>query len=218
MTVNIFPSIIDAEPHKLSALYSNFKQTGITGLHIDVMDGSYVPSYGFNERYVQWLATKTNFYQDLHLMVKNPIEIVDLFIKAGANGITVHHDTAGDLYYLVNYLNKMGVNSGIAINPGEPAQILEEFLPIVHHVLVMTSNPGRSSIGTIKTMSNKVIKLNELRQINHLNFRIQIDGGINSNNVSTFISAGCDDVISGGFITKARTPELSIKQLQNEIK
>lgn len=217
-SLNLYPSILDASPDKFMEMLNIFKCNSIKGLHIDVMDGNYVPSYGFNDRFIKWISNNTDFYQDVHLMVSNPEDVVDLFVKAGSNGITVHYNTAKDLYYLLNYLNGSDVNSGVAINPSEDPRLIIDILPIVHHVLVMTSNPGRPSNGSIISMNKKIIWLNQFRIDHKLNFRIQVDGGITAQNIDEFLQAGCDDFVSGGYITKANDIDLHIKELKSILK
>lgn len=215
---NIYPSILDADPDKLMVMLKTFKNHDLTGLHIDVMDGNYVPSYGFDDRFVKWINKNTSFYQDVHLMVDNPESAIKIFANAGADGITIHYNTANDLYYLVEHMNSLGVNSGVALNPAERPEMLKEVLPLLNHVLVMTCSPGRPSGGSILSMAKKVSWLNKYRKENQLDFRIQVDGGINSTNIQQFAMNGCDDFVSGGFITKTNKIDDHINELNNMLK
>lgn len=215
---NIYPSILDANPNNLINLLNIFKDNHINGIHIDVMDGNYVPSFGFNERFVKWIKDNTNFYQDIHLMVTNPENAIEKFADAGANSITVHFNTLNDSYYLISKLNDLGINSGMALNPGENPEILKEVLPMLNHVLVMTCNPGRPSNGSIISMNKKVNWLNQYREVHKLNFRIEVDGGITSGNAKIFADAGCDDFVSGGFLTKTDKINEHISQLKSILK
>lgn len=217
-SLNLYPSILDAKPNRLIDLLNTFKNHNITGIHIDVMDGNYVPSYGFNDRFISWIRKNTDFYQDVHLMINNPDDAIDIFINAGANGITVHYNSSKDLYYLISHINDGKVNSGVALNPAEKPEVLTEILPIVHHVLIMTCSPGRPSKGSIIEMTKKIIWLQQYRSNHHLNFRIQVDGGITSENANQFLQAGCDDFVSGGFITKTTEIDKHIEKLQDILK
>lgn len=214
---NIYPSILDAEPDKLMTLLNIFTKNQITGIHIDVMDGNYVPSYGFNDRFINWMNKNTDFYQDVHLMVNNPENVIETFVNAGADGITVHYSATKDLYYLINEINNLDIDSGVALNPAENPWLIEEILPLVNHVLVMTCSPGRPSNGSILSMSQKVNWLNQYKKKNKLNYRIEVDGGISSKNIKLFSDNGCDDFVSGGFLTQTNETEEHINQLKNEL-
>lgn len=218
MNEQIFPSILDASPDKLLNLFKIFQQNNLKGLHIDIMDGNYVPSYGFNDRFVKWIHTNTNFYQDIHLMVVNSENAVPNFIKAHADSITIHLNTTADLYYLIDYLNKNGINSGVALNPGESPYLLESVLPMLHHVLVMTICPGRPAQKIVENAVNKIKWLDNFRKNHNLNYRIEVDGGINANNIAELFNAGCNDFVSGGFIINSNHPDTDIKTLQQLIK
>lgn len=211
---NIYPSILDAPPDRIIDLFEIFKKHEISGIHIDVMDGNYVPSYGFNDRFIKWMNCNTDFYKDIHLMIDNPEQRIDTFIKAGADSVTVHYNTSGDIYFLISKLNTSGVKSGIALNPSEHPELIREVLPILDHVLVMTCSPGRPSNGSIMAMTKKVKWLDQYRRDNNLNYRIEVDGGINADNIKSFVDSGCDDFVSGGYLTKTNDIDEHIESLK----
>ncbi|WP_367365801.1 ribulose-phosphate 3-epimerase [Pediococcus parvulus] len=212
MTHHIFPSILDADPKILNDLLRMFEMQHLKGIHIDIMDGNYVPSFGFNERFVKWLSRETNLYLDLHLMVSSPEKYVDKFVEAGASAITVHSDCNEDLYYLITKINSLGIDSGIALNPGFSPESIKYLLPLIRRVLVMTTCPGR--VGqNISIMSQKVNWLDKKRKNGNLNYRIAVDGGITSSNIQTFMCANCDDFVSGSYIVKSKTPRENLKKL-----
>lgn len=213
----ILPSILDIAPDRISEYFQIFKNNDISQLHVDVMDGSFVPSFGFSDRYVAWLHQQTNFYLDVHLMVDDPLTVAPLFVAAGADSITVHANTAKDLYYVISQLNGAHVEAGVALNPDMNPSALTPILPLLNRVLVMTACPGRPSHGVLPNMDKKVEWLNTKRFNDHLNYRIEVDGGIGASNVAPIVQAGCDDFVSGSFITKSPDPVTSITQLKAAI-
>lgn len=216
MSKNILPSILDAKPDNLEKLLSYFYYERIKNIHIDIMDGQYVPDFGLNERLIRWIKLNTDFYQDVHLMVNEPEKLINSFKNAGADGITIHQNV-NDVYAIIEEMNDNQIDSGIAINPAEQPLSVADVLPLVHHVLVMTTCPGRSSHSFIPSMITKVQWLDNFRKSNNLHYRIRVDGGIIAQNISPFVLAGCDDFIVGGYITKAKNPKGRIEELYSKI-
>lgn len=217
MKNNIFPSILDATPENLVSLLNIFQKNQINGIHVDVMDNHYVPGFGFNERFVKWLHDEYSFYLDLHLMISNPEHSISRFVNAGANGITLHSDCDGNLYYLIQVINSLGLDSGIALNPGVSPDSIESILPLVHHVLVMTTNPGRSANAAILEMDQKIKWLNQKRKDNNLGYRIEVDGGITAKNIKNFSIVGCNDFVSGKYLITAKNSMENVNKLFCEI-
>jgi ribulose-phosphate 3-epimerase len=214
MTKMILPSIIDLSPNKFSDMLTLFKEVKIQALHVDIMDGHYVPSLGLNDRLVNWLHNQTQFYLDLHLMVDNPETASRALIAAGADGITFHLDSIADSYFLVQLLKNKGVEAGVALNPGEDPRQLIQLLPYLDRVLVMTLSPGRKSIKFLTEMSVKVNWLAKFRADHQFDFAIEVDGGITAATIGSMVVAGADEFVSGSYIVKAPDPRNHINKLK----
>lgn len=217
MISNIYPSILDASPTQLPKLLADFKNNGVKGLHVDVMDGVYVPTIGFSEKFVKWLSQNTEFYLDLHLMVTDSEKVIEFFSGINVGGITIHLNTSTNLFYVVDHLKKLGINPGVALNPEENPELIKPLLPFLHHVLVMTANPGRPSHGVIPEMTQKISWLKEYRKEHNLKFKIQTDGGVAANNAGMLKMAGCDEFISGGYLIKATNLKKNLELLSEVI-
>lgn len=216
MKNNIFPSILDVSPDNMVNILDSFQANQISGVHVDIMDAHYVPKLGFNAKFVKWLNDKYSYYLDLHLMISSPEKYLETFAWAGANAITLHSDCEGNLYYMIQYINQLGIDAGVALNPGISPNDIEFVLPLVHHVLVMTANPGRISKTADLQMLEKIRWLVQKRKKENLGYRIEVDGGINADNIKKFAEVGCDDFVSGKYLTSAFNPVQNFKKLLNE--
>lgn len=215
MSNTIYPSILDATPDKMMSLLDTFKKTNIHGLHIDMMDGHYVPDIGLNDRLLSWLHANTDFFLDIHLMVTQPETLLDTVIKAGASSVTVHSDAQGDLFYIAQQLDEAGVQAGVALSPARGVSSIVPILPYLDRVLVMTTAPGHHAPHFLLGMAEKVKELNNIRQEYDLRFKIEIDGGITDQTLRKLkeASAHVDEYVSGGYIVKAENPEQNILSL-----
>lgn len=216
MSKDILPSILDANPNNLQRLLSDFQYERIKHLHIDIMDGQYVPGFGLNERLIRWIKLNTDFYQDVHLMVNVPEKLISNFTDIGVGGITIHQNV-NDMYAIIEKISSKHIDPGVAINPAEDPRSLTQILPLIHHVLVMTTCPGLPSHSFIPSMVSKIRWLDDFRRSNNLNYRIRVDGGIVAQNISPFVLAGCDDFIVGSYITKAKNPKEKIEELYSKL-
>ncbi|BBN97888.1 ribulose-phosphate 3-epimerase [Sporolactobacillus terrae] len=215
MSNTIYPSILDATPDKMMSLLDTFKKTNIHGLHIDMMDGHYVPGIGLNDRLLSWLHANTDFFLDAHLMVTQPEILLDTVIKAGASSVTVHSDAQGDLFYIAQQLNDADVQVGVALSPARSVSSIVPILPHLDRVLVMTTSPGRRTSRFLFGMTEKVKALHNIRQEHDLQFKIEIDGGITDQTLRKLkeASAPIDEYVSGGYIVQAENPEQNILSL-----
>ena len=181
----------------------------IDEIHLDVMDGHFVPNLTFGFPMIEALRTFTNLPIDAHLMVTNPIELIKGFVERGATRITVHQEVCYHLHRTVEYIKSLGVEAFVAINPATPLFTLDEILPYVDGILVMTVNPGFSGQKFIPTMLDKIKGLNDIRKGRELNFKIAVDGGVGNENAVELVKAGVDILVMGyGVFRNPRLPEL----------
>mgnify|MGYP000167487227 CR=1 FL=1 len=181
----------------------------IDEIHLDVMDGHFVPNLTFGFPMIEALRTFTNLPIDAHLMVTNPTELIKGFVERGATRITVHQEVCYHLHRTVEYIKSLGVEAFVAINPATPLFTLDEILPYVDGILVMTVNPGFSGQKFIPTMLDKIKRLNNIRKGRELNFKIAVDGGVGNENAVELVKAGVDILVMGyGVFRNPRLPEL----------
>lgn len=181
----------------------------IDEIHLDVMDGHFVPNLTFGFPMIEALRTFTNLPIDAHLMVTNPTELIKGFVERGATRITVHQEVCYHLHRTVEYIKSLGVEAFVAINPATPLFTLDEILPYVDGILVMTVNPGFSGQKFIPTMLDKIKRLNDIRKGRELNFKIAVDGGVGNENAVELVKAGVDILVMGyGVFRNPRLAEL----------
>ena len=173
---------------------------GGTIVHVDVMDGHFVPNITFGPPMVQALRPITKLPLDCHLMIENPDAFIPEFAAAGASMISVHQEVCRHLHRSLQLIADHGVQPAVVINPATPVETLIEVLPMVHHVLVMSVNPGFGGQKFLPLALDKIAYLAELREALDLNFRIEVDGGIANDTVADVVEAGADMLVAGSAI------------------
>ncbi len=186
----------------------------IDEIHLDVMDGHFVPNLTFGYPILEALRTFTNMPVDAHLMVTNPAELIKGFIEKGATRITIHQEVCYHLHRNVEYIKSFGVEAFVAINPATSLNTLDEILPYVDGILIMTVNPGFSGQKFIPTMTEKIKKLTDIRKSRNFDFKIAVDGGVGNENAVELVKMGVDVLVMGYGVF--RNPNLP--NLRNEIK
>jgi ribulose-phosphate 3-epimerase len=212
--VKVAPSILSADFSRLAEEVKRVEAGGADLLHIDVMDGHFVPNITLGPPVISSLKGKTDLAFDVHLMIENPERFIDDFIKAGADIITVHVESSVHLHRLVNYIKSQGIKPGVALNPSTPLTGLQYILDDVYMVLIMSVNPGFGGQKFIPGMIEKIRELNKIVQQNKPDILIEVDGGINEDNALEIIKAGADILVAGSAIYKSTNPGNVIKKLK----
>ena len=210
----IAPSILSADFMNLGREVRRMEKAGAQILHVDVMDGHFVPNLTIGVPVVQTLNEWTDLSLDVHLMIANPEQMADLYLDAGADYLSVHFETVLHLDRLLERIREKGARPGVVLNPHTPVSVLEEILPKCHHVLLMSVNPGFGGQKFISTSFQKVRKLRSLIDSQGLEVKIEIDGGIGPENVREAVESGVDIVVAGSAIFGSENPEQSFLEMQ----
>ena len=210
----IAPSILSADFMNLGQEVRRMEKVGAQILHVDVMDGNFVTNLTIGVPVVEKLSEWTELSLDVHLMIANPEQTVDLYIDAGANCLSVHFETVLHLDRLLDRIRERGVQPGVALNPHTPIAALEEVLPKCHHVLLMSVNPGFGGQQFISSSFQKVRKLKSLIDSQDLSVKIEIDGGIGPENVREAVESGVDIVVAGSAIFGSEDSEEAFLQME----
>ncbi len=211
----IAPSILSADISKLGEDLKMLDQGGADWIHIDVMDGHFVPNLTFGPNVVAAAKANTDLPLDVHLMVEEPEKMIPSFIDAGATGISIHAEATKNIHRLLQEIKAQNVYAGVVINPGTPVSYIESVLPMVDLVLVMTVNPGAGGQQFITGMVAKIEQLAELRSKNGYDYLIQVDGGINNETIEVAHKAGADVFVAGSNVFGAPSPEEQIQTLKS---
>jgi ribulose-phosphate 3-epimerase len=211
------PSILAADFSNLSQQLRATELGGADIIHCDIMDGIFVPNITFGPKIVSTVNEITNLPIDVHLMIKDPQNITTEFINAGADYITVHQEEVTHLDRMINSIKEQGVKAGVAINPATPISSLYPILHIVDLILVMSVNPGFGGQSFIEYTLSKIEKLSELKNKEKFNYQIEVDGGVNSDNIMKIKSAGCDIIVAGTAVFANENITAETTKLKNSI-
>jgi ribulose-phosphate 3-epimerase len=200
MKKQIAPSILSADFSRLGEEIKAVEKAGADLIHVDVMDGHYVPNITIGPGVVSSLRKTTGLPFDVHLMIEDPDRYIDAFVEAGSNIITVHAEAVIHLHRTVHYIKGKGVKVGVSLNPSTPLACVEEILPDIDLLLIMTVNPGFGGQKFISGMLPKIRKARELAHTRGLKMAIEVDGGVTAENIGTLAEAGADIFVAGAAI------------------
>ena len=195
--VELLPSILSADFAHLADEVAAAERGGGTAIHVDVMDGHFVPNITLGPPLVKSLRKVTALPLDCHLMISNPNEFIPAFADAGANWLSVHYEACPHLHRSLELIAHHGMKAGVVLNPATTVDLLTNILPMVHHVLVMSVNPGFGGQEFIPFSLEKIRRLVHLRRELGLEFRIEVDGGVAHDTVAQVVQAGADLLVAG---------------------
>ncbi len=216
--VEILPSILSADFARLGEEVAAAERGGAKTIHIDVMDGHFVPNLSLGFPVIQSLRKATKLTFDCHLMIENPDQFIPDFARAGANWVGVHYEACRHLHRTLDLIRENGMEPGVVINPATPVNALDQILPMVHHVLVMSVNPGFGGQKFIPFSLEKISLLKKIREDRKLSYLIEVDGGVDDQTIESVVRAGAELLVAGNAVFgkgdgEAATRELTLAAL-----
>ncbi len=198
----IAPSILSADYANFESELKKLEATGAEYVHIDIMDGHFVPNISFGAGVVASMRPHSRLVFDCHLMVSNPEHHIEDFARAGADIISIHAEATPHIHGALQKIRAAGVKASVVINPGTPVEVVKNVLNLVDQVLVMTVNPGFGGQAFLPETMDKVRELVILREVNQLDFDIEVDGGIDDENIGIAKEAGANVFVAGSYVFK----------------
>jgi len=209
------PSILDVDFTCLERELRKIESGGADLLHLDIMDGNFVPNISFGPKIVKSIKSITSLPLEVHLMVEKPENHIKSFINAGGDIIIVHYETSKHLDRLIQTINEAGVKSGIALNPATPLSVIEYLINKINILLIMTVNPGFGGQKFIPEMIAKIESARKIIDDQKKSISLAVDGGINLDNIPEVVNAGAEIIVAGQIISKSANPEMTIKKIKN---
>jgi ribulose-phosphate 3-epimerase len=200
--IMLAPSLLSADFSDLAGAVRQIEQNHASVVHIDVMDGRFVPQITFGQPVVKSIRPLTNLPFDVHLMVEYPEDQVDSFAASGADWITFHFESTVHVHRLLGHIRELGKKAGIAVVPSTPVSALSEVLPFLDLILVMTVDPGFGGQVIIPSCVGKIAELVRIRNECGFSYKVSVDGGINNRTIGSVVTAGADIVVSGSAFFK----------------
>jgi ribulose-phosphate 3-epimerase len=217
MKIKIAPSILSADFSNLMEDIKKIEKAGVDLLHIDIMDGHFVPNITIGPVVLDSIKGKTNLPFDVHLMIEEPIKYAQKFKEAGASIICFHAEVVHDIDNTIKHINKLGIKTAISINPKTPLSLILSHLDAIDMVLLMTVNPGFAGQAFMPEVLPKIRELRKYINENNIKIDIEVDGGIGSQNVKDVVKAGANVVVAGSAIFKAKDPVEEVKKIRKQV-
>jgi ribulose-phosphate 3-epimerase len=212
--IQIVPSIFAADFMRLGEEIRRVEQAGIRMIHVDIMDGHFVPNFTMGTPITESIRRATSVKLDHHLMIEDPDTYAPIFIRAGADCVSVHYEVSRNLDRTLHMIQEHGAKAGVVINPATPVILLENVLDIVDFVLVMSVNPGYGGQKFIPNSLHKVQELVRIRTVRKLDFAIEIDGGVGPENIADVARAGVDWAVAGSSVFGAEDAAQAVHEMQ----
>lgn len=210
----IAPSILAADYANFASELKRIEETSAEYVHIDIMDGQFVPNITFGADVVASMRKHSKLVFDCHLMVVNPERFVDAFAQAGADIMTIHAESTLHIHGALQKIKKAGMKAGVVINPGTPVSAIEPVLSLVDQVLIMTVNPGFGGQAFIPEMLEKVQKVAKIREEKGYDFDIEVDGGVDNKTIKACYQAGANVFVAGSYLFKASDLTAQVETLR----
>lgn len=210
----IAPSLMAADLLKIGQEVKAVESAGADWLHLDIMDGHFVPNVTFGPETVSQIKTITKLPLDVHLMVSTAEPFIEMYAKAGADHISIHPESTPHIHKNLQRIKQCGLKAGLAINPGTSIDVIDPVIELLDIVLVMSVNPGFYGQKFIHSVLHKIKSLKELRIKHGQNFKIVVDGGVNFENASAIVNAGADALVAGNSVFKFPNYAEAIQKLQ----
>jgi len=211
--IEIVPSILSADFARLAEEIARVERAGATILHLDVMDGHFVPNLTIGPPVVESIRKITRLHLDVHLMIETPDRYVAAFVEAGADSVSVHYEACRHLDGTLGLIRNAGALAGIVLNPATPVSVLEDVLEMADYVLLMSVNPGFGGQKLIPYVLDKARKLDRMRREKKLALPIEIDGGVHRENLADVVRSGCEWIVTGSAIFHSPDPEAAVREM-----
>jgi ribulose-phosphate 3-epimerase len=211
--VQLLPSILSSDFARLADAIAMAEQAGGTAIHVDVMDGHFVPNITLGPPVVKSLRKVTKLPLDCHLMIENADEFIPMFADAGADWVGVHYEACPHLHRTIELIREHGMEPGVVINPATRVDVLLDILPMLHHVLVMSVNPGFGGQKFIPFSLEKISHLRRIREERGLKFLIEVDGGVAHETIASVVKAGAELLVAGSAVYSGSDPVKNGREL-----
>lgn len=215
--VRISPSILSADFSILGRQIEELQSSRADMIHIDVMDGMFVPNISFGIPIIKSIKGLSEIPFDVHLMIEEPGRYVEDFIKAGADIVTIHYEADRHIDRTLNLIKELGAKASVALNPGTPVSVLKNLIPILDMVLIMTVNPGFGGQKFIPYSKDKILEIKKLAECYNKDLMIQVDGGIDPTNINEVVKCGANVIVAGSSVFKGGEIEKNIQLLREAI-